>query len=135
MNILIVGSGGREHALAWKIAQSQRAEKVFVAPGNAGTALERRIENVSISSSDIEALITFGKEEGIGLTIVGPEAPLVAGITDAFNEAGLPCFGPSQKAAQLEGSKAFPRTSLFVTAFPPPLTKPSQIWRKPMKRG
>ena len=112
MNILIVGSGGREHALAWKIAQSRLAEKVFVAPGNAGTALERGVENVSIPSSDIEALITFGKEKDIGLTIVGPEAPLVAGITDAFNETRLPCFGPSQKAAQLEGSKAFAKDFL-----------------------
>lgn len=112
MNILIVGSGGREHALAWKIAQSRQAEKVFVAPGNAGTALDRGVENVSIPSSDIGALITFGKEKDIGLTIVGPEAPLVAGITDAFNETRLPCFGPSQKAAQLEGSKAFAKDFL-----------------------
>jgi phosphoribosylamine--glycine ligase len=112
MNILIVGSGGREHALAWKIAQSQQAEKVFVATGNAGTALERGVENVSIPSSEIDALIAFGREKGIGLTIVGPEAPLVAGITDAFNEARLPCFGPSQKAARLEGSKAFAKDFL-----------------------
>ena len=107
MKVLIVGSGGREHALAWKAAQSRRAEKVFVAPGNAGTAQEPGVENIDIGSQDIDALAAFVRKEDVGLTIVGPEAPLVAGITDAFQEAGLACFGPTQNAARLEGSKAF----------------------------
>jgi phosphoribosylamine--glycine ligase len=102
-----VGSGGREHALAWKTARSNRAEKVFVAPGNAGTAQEPGVENIGIGSEDIESLIAFVREKGVALTIVGPEAPLVAGITDAFHQAGLACFGPTKDAARLEGSKAF----------------------------
>ena len=107
MNVLIVGSGGREHALAWKAARSNRAEKVFVAPGNAGTAQEPGVENIDIGPDDIDALAAFVRKEGVGLTIIGPEAPLVAGITDAFHKAGLPCFGPTKDAARLEGSKAF----------------------------
>ncbi|HBF09249.1 MAG: phosphoribosylamine--glycine ligase [Pseudomonadota bacterium] len=107
MNILILGNGGREHALAWKAAQSPLAETVFVAPGNGGTAQEANIKNVDISATDIPALITFAKENNVGLTIVGPEAPLVIGVVDAFQEAGLKIFGPSKGAAQLEGSKAF----------------------------
>lgn len=107
MKVMIVGGGGREHALAWKTAQSRRVDKVYVAPGNAGTAIEPNIENVAIAADDITALLTFAKQECIDLTIVGPEAPLVAGIVDAFEEAGLRCFGPTRKAAQLEGSKAF----------------------------
>lgn len=107
MNILIVGSGGREHALAWKVRQSPRAEKVFVAPGNAGTALEKGIENVAIAADDIAGLLEFAERENIGLTIVGPEVPLVLGIVDRFQQAGLRCFGPVAKAAQLEGSKSF----------------------------
>lgn len=107
MKILIVGGGGREHALAWKVAQSPRAEKVFVAPGNAGTALESALENVAICAEDVPALLAFASSQSIDLTIVGPEAPLVLGIVDAFREAGLKCFGPIQAAAQLEGSKAF----------------------------
>ncbi len=107
MKILIVGSGGREHALAWKVKQSTKADRVFVAPGNAGTAQEKGIENVAISSDDIPALIAFAQQEQIDLTIVGPEAPLVAGIVDRFTAAGLDCFGPTANAAQLEGSKAF----------------------------
>ncbi|MGR9098963.1 MAG: phosphoribosylamine--glycine ligase [Gammaproteobacteria bacterium] len=107
MKVLIVGSGGREHALAWKSLQSSQVEKVFVAPGNAGTEMEPGVENVDVSSDDIPALIDFAQSENIGLTIVGPEAPLVAGIVDAFRQAGLRCFGPSSQAAQLEGSKAF----------------------------
>ncbi len=106
-NIMIVGSGGREHALAWKAAQSPRAATVFVAPGNAGTALEPGMENVAIAADDIPALVEFARENAVGLTIVGPEAPLVAGVVDAFQAAGLPCFGPVQEAARLEGSKAF----------------------------
>jgi len=112
MNILIIGSGGREHALAWKAAQSPQADKVFVAPGNAGTALEPGLVNVEIASDDIDSLITFARGEDIGLTIVGPEAPLVMGIVGAFQAAGLSCFGPSKGAAQLEGSKSFTKDFL-----------------------
>jgi len=107
MKILIVGSGGREHALAWKAKQSEKVEKVFVAPGNAGTALESLIENVAIAVDDIASLLEFAQKEAIDLTIIGPEIPLVLGIVDRFTEAGLRCFGPSAKAAQLEGSKTF----------------------------
>lgn len=107
MKILIVGSGGREHALAWKVKQSTNVEKVFVAPGNAGTALEAGVENVAIAVDDIAGLLAFAQQEKIALTIIGPEIPLVLGIVDRFQQAGLPCFGPSAKAAQLEGSKTF----------------------------
>jgi phosphoribosylamine--glycine ligase len=107
MKILIVGSGGREHALAWKAKQSTKVEKVFVAPGNAGTALEPGIENVAIAVDDIAALLDFAQKEAVGLTIIGPEVPLVAGIVDRFQAAGLKCFGPTAEAAQLEGSKSF----------------------------
>ncbi len=112
MNILIVGSGGREHALAWKAAQSPLADKVYVAPGNAGTALESNLENIDISATDINGLLVFAQSHDIGLTIVGPEAPLVIGIVDAFQKAGLTIFGPTQAAAQLEGSKAFTKDFL-----------------------
>ncbi|NKN32877.1 phosphoribosylamine--glycine ligase [Marichromatium bheemlicum] len=112
MNILIIGGGGREHALAWKAAQSPLAERVYVAPGNGGTALEPKLENVPIDAEDIAALVAFAREQQIGLTIVGPEAPLVAGVVDAFAEAGLACFGPRRDAAQLEGSKAFTKDFL-----------------------
>jgi phosphoribosylamine---glycine ligase len=112
MNILVIGSGGREHALAWKAAQSPLADKVYVAPGNAGTALEARLENVEIDVLAIDELIAFARGKQVGLTIVGPEAPLVAGIVDAFTAAGLPCFGPTQAAAQLEGSKSFTKDFL-----------------------
>jgi phosphoribosylamine--glycine ligase len=112
MNILIIGSGGREHALAWKAAQSPLAEKVFVAPGNAGTAREPKVENVAIAADDIDRLLAFAAERDVGLTIVGPEAPLVLGVVDAFRTAGLACFGPTKGAAQLEGSKAFAKDFL-----------------------
>ncbi|RLA24235.1 MAG: phosphoribosylamine--glycine ligase [Gammaproteobacteria bacterium] len=112
MKVLIVGGGGREHALAWKAAQSNKVEKVFVAPGNAGTALESKLENVAISAEDIPALLKFAQDEQIELTIVGPEQPLVAGIVDRFSEAGLRCFGPNQDCAQLEGSKTFSKDFL-----------------------
>lgn len=105
MNVLIVGSGGREHALAWKIAQSPRAQRVFVAPGNAGTAADA--ENVPIPADDFPALIKFAKENDVALSVVGPEAPLAAGIVDAFTQAGLRTFGPGKAAAQLEASKVF----------------------------
>jgi len=107
MKILIVGSGGREHALAWKAKQSANVSTVFVAPGNAGTAIEDNIINVAISVEDIPALIKLAQQEDIALTIIGPEVPLVMGIVDAFTEAGLKCFGPSAQAAQLEGSKTY----------------------------
>ena len=107
MQVLIVGSGGREHALAWKSAQSNTVTKVYVAPGNAGTAQEPKVENVPIAATAIDDLLAFAQRHDIGLTIIGPEAPLVAGIVDAFQDAGLACFGPRRGAAQLEGSKAF----------------------------
>ncbi|MGB5346626.1 MAG: phosphoribosylamine--glycine ligase [Woeseia sp.] len=112
MKVLIVGGGGREHALAWKCAQSDRVREVLVAPGNAGTALETRVRNVAVAADDIDALLELAALEMIGLTIVGPEAPLVAGIVDRFRERGLPCFGPTAAAAQLEGSKAFTKDFL-----------------------
>lgn len=118
LKVLVIGSGGREHALAWKSAQSSRVEKVYVAPGNAGTALDSGLENVDIDVSDIESMVSFAKDKGIGLTIVGPEAPLVAGLTDAFNEAGLYCFGPSRGASRLEGSKVFTKNFLSRHSIP-----------------
>ena len=118
MRVLVIGSGGREHALAWKLAQSPLVDSVYVAPGNAGTAREATIKNVDISSDDISALVAFAGEHDIGLTVVGPEAPLVAGVVDAFQAAGLRCFGPSSGAAQLEGSKAFTKDFLARHAIP-----------------
>jgi len=110
--ILIIGNGGREHALAWKAAKSESVEHVYVAPGNAGTATEAKLSNVELDVLDFERLAGFAKEQQIDLTIVGPEAPLVEGIVDYFNEQGLACFGPSKGAAQLEGSKAFTKDFL-----------------------
>ncbi len=107
MKVLIIGSGGREHALAWRAAQSPRVERVLVAPGNAGTAREAKVENHPVAATDIPALVDLARSEGVDLTIVGPEAPLVAGVVDAFAEAGLACFGPTAACARLEGSKAF----------------------------
>ena len=112
MKLLVVGGGGREHALAWKAAQSQQVERVYVAPGNAGTALEPGVENIDVGAEDLDALLAFASAEQIDLTIVGPEAPLVAGIVDRFEEAGLMIFGPSACAAQLEGSKTFTKDFL-----------------------
>jgi len=112
MNVLIIGSGGREHALAWKAAQSPQVEKVFVAPGNAGTLLDHKLANVSIDVLDFARLADFAESNNVGLTIVGPEVPLVAGVVDFFNERNLPCFGPTKGAAQLEGSKAFTKDFL-----------------------
>jgi phosphoribosylamine--glycine ligase len=112
VKILIIGNGGREHALAWKCAQSADVDEVLVAPGNAGTARENKVRNVAVSSDDIEALAALAEEENVELTIVGPEAPLVAGVVDRFNDLGLPCFGPTAAAAQLEGSKAFTKDFL-----------------------
>lgn len=112
MNILIIGSGGREHALAWKAAQSELADRVYVAPGNAGTEREPGLENVAIKADDCQALADFAASHDIGLTIVGPEVPLVAGVVDLFRERDLPIFGPTRDAAQLEGSKRFSKDFL-----------------------
>ena len=126
MNVLIVGNGGREHALAWKISQSPRADRVFVAPGNAGTDIEG--ENVPIQADDFPALIRFARENKVGLTVVGPEAPLAAGIVDAFQAEGLRIFGPSQAAAELEASKVFCKDLLRSADIP---TADYQVFRDP----
>ena len=118
MKVLIIGSGGREHALSWKIAQSPLVNSVYVAPGNGGTELESNITNVNIPSDDIEGLSTFAFKNKINLTIVGPEDPLVNGITDNFTEKGLKCFGPTKDAAQLEGSKDFMKKFLEDNQIP-----------------
>jgi phosphoribosylamine--glycine ligase len=118
MKVLIIGSGGREHALAWKVAQSPRVAAVYVAPGNAGTATEPRTRNVPIAAEDVDGLVRFALAEDVDLTIVGPEGPLVLGVTDAFRSAGLRCFGPSRRAAQLEGSKAFSKDFLSRHGIP-----------------
>ncbi|WFF40515.1 phosphoribosylamine--glycine ligase [Salinicola endophyticus] len=118
MKVLILGGGGREHALAWKAAQSPQVDTVFVAPGNAGTAREAGLTNVAIDAMDFDALIAFARDNDVELTIVGPEAPLVAGVVDRFQQAGLAIFGPSAAAAQLEGSKAFTKDFLARHAIP-----------------
>lgn len=118
MKILIIGGGGREHALAWKCAQGAGVDEVLVAPGNAGTALETGVRNVDVAAEDIDRLIDLAVAETIDLTIVGPEVPLVAGIVDRFQERGLACFGPSAAAAQLEGSKAFAKDFLRRHSIP-----------------
>ncbi|WP_086480737.1 phosphoribosylamine--glycine ligase [Oceanospirillum sanctuarii] len=118
MKVLIIGSGGREHALAWKAAQSESVTQVFVAPGNAGTAIEPKLENVALDVLDFDGLVAFAKSNEIGLTIVGPEAPLVDGIVDRFRDEGLRIFGPSKGAAQLEGSKAFTKDFLARQKIP-----------------
>ena len=112
MKSLIIGSGGREHALAWKVAQSKLVDQVWVAPGNAGTARENKVQNVAIQVTELEKLTAFAKDQGVGLTIVGPEAPLVEGLSDRFKQAGLRCFGPGREASRLEGSKAFTKDFL-----------------------
>ena len=113
MKLLVIGSGGREHALAWKLAQSPRVEQMLVAPGNAGTAREKRVRNVDVAATDVEGLLKLARDERVDLTVVGPEAPLVAGIVDKFRASGLRCFGPRKLAAQLEGSKAFAKDFLL----------------------
>ena len=118
MKVLVVGSGGREHALAWKISKSSLVSEIFVAPGNGGTENEKSIQNISIASNDIEGLSNFAKKSGIDLTIVGPEDPLVNGITDKFQNKGLLCFGPSKDAARLEGSKEFMKDFLLRNEIP-----------------
>lgn len=118
MKIMVIGGGGREHALAWKLAQSPRAEIVYVCPGNAGTAREDGLQNVAIDAHDIPALLGFAEREAIDLTVVGPEAPLVAGVVDSFRAAGLSIFGPTRDAARLEGSKSFSKDFLRRHAIP-----------------
>lgn len=118
MKVLIIGGGGREHALAWKVAQSPLVAQVFVAPGNAGTAREAGLANVDIAVDDLDGLVAFARDEGIDLTIVGPEAPLVVGVVDRFREAGMAIFGPTAGAAQLEGSKSFTKDFLARHAIP-----------------
>lgn len=115
MKVLVIGSGGREHALAWKLAQSAGVDEVIVAPGNAGTAGEAGVRNVSVAADDLPGLVALAQDEGVGFTLVGPEAPLVAGVVDLFTENGLPCFGPTAAAAQLEGSKDFSKE--FLTRY------------------
>ncbi|UPG94775.1 phosphoribosylamine--glycine ligase [Luteibacter aegosomatissinici] len=112
MKVLVIGSGGREHALAWKLGQSPRVDEVIVAPGNAGTAVEPGLRNASVAVTDLDGLVALAKAEGVGLTVVGPEVPLVAGVVDRFTAEGLRCFGPRAAAAQLEGSKAFAKDFL-----------------------
>ncbi|MEZ5476600.1 MAG: phosphoribosylamine--glycine ligase [Thiolinea sp.] len=112
MKVLVVGGGGREHALAWRIGQSPQVTAVLVAPGNAGTAVEPKLHNVEVAADDVAGLVALARNEGVDLTVVGPEAPLVLGIVDAFAAAGLRCFGPTAQAAQLEGSKAFTKDFL-----------------------
>jgi phosphoribosylamine--glycine ligase len=118
MHLLIIGSGGREHALAWKVRQSPLVDRVWVAPGNGGTASEPGVENISIRADDIPGLVAFARQQEVGLTLVGPEAPLVAGVADAFAAAGLRCFGPTAAAAQLEGSKQFTKAFLARHGIP-----------------
>jgi len=118
MNILVIGGGGREHALAWKLAQSPRVTEVLVAPGNAGTALEPKCRNAQVATADIAGLVALARTEGVSLTIVGPEGPLVAGVVDAFEAAGLACFGPRRLAARLEGSKQFTKEFLVRHRIP-----------------
>jgi phosphoribosylamine--glycine ligase len=116
MKVLVIGQGGREHVLAWKLTQSPLVKEVFCAPGNAGTATEA--VNLPISATDIPALVKFAKKEQIGLTVVGPEAPLVIGLVDALEAAGLKVFGPTQKAAELEGSKTFSKSLMKQAGVP-----------------
>ena len=118
MRVLIVGGGGREHALAWKCAQSARVREVLVAPGNAGTAAEPRVRNVAVATGDLAGLVALARAEAVDLTIIGPEQPLVAGVVDAFQAAGLRCFGPPARAARLEGSKAFAKEFLHRHGIP-----------------
>ena len=118
MKILVIGGGGREHALAWKLAQSPRVTEVLVSPGNAGTALEPKCRNAPVTATDIAGLVALARAEGIGLTVVGPEGPLVAGVVDAFAAAGLACFGPGKLAARLEGSKQFTKEFLVRHRIP-----------------
>ena len=118
MNVLVIGSGGREHALAWKIAQSERVSKVFVSPGNGGTAIEEKCENIDIKADDFENLIKFVKENNVALTVVGPEDPLAKGVVDEFEKENLRIFGPNKDAAQLEASKKFAKEIMIAANIP-----------------
>ena len=118
MEVLVVGGGGREHALAWKLSASEGVEQVYVAPGNAGTAREPGVENVALGAEDVPGLVEFAATRRIGLTVVGPEAPLVAGVADALAGERLPCFGPCASAARLEGSKSFAKSFLVRHRIP-----------------
>ncbi len=118
MRVLVIGGGGREHAMAWSLARSEGVAEVLVAPGNAGTAREPRVRNVQVGAGDIPALVQLAREQAVAFTVVGPEAPLVAGVVDAFEEAGLPCLGPSAAAAELEGSKAFAKAFMARNGIP-----------------
>ncbi len=118
MKVLVIGGGGREHALAWKLAQSPKVTEVIVAPGNAGTALEPKCRKAAVAATDIAGLVALARAKGAGLTVVGPEGPLVAGIVAAFEAAGLPCFGPQRLAARLEGSKQFTKEFLVRHGIP-----------------
>src|SRR6476646_4861247 len=118
MKVLVIGNGGREHALAWKLAQSSRVDEVLVAPGNAGTAREAKCRNVAIGATDLAALLKLAQDEGVELTVVGPEAPLVAGVVDAFRAACQRVVGPTAAAAQLECSKAFAKDFLARHVIP-----------------
>ncbi|MDN3516056.1 phosphoribosylamine--glycine ligase [Aquisalimonas lutea] len=139
MNVLIIGGGGREHALAWSAARSPRVDTVYVAPGNAGTAGEPKCVNVQVGAEDVPALVALARDYDVGLTIVGPEAPLVVGVVDAFREAGLRCFGPTMAAAQLEGSKAFSKAFLerhgIPTAGYASFTDPGEAYHYITERG
>ena len=112
MKILVVGSGGREHALAWSLARAARVDEVIVAPGNAGTAAEPKVRNENVGAEDINGLLRLAQDENVDLTVIGPEAPLVAGIVDRFVDTGLRCFGPTAAGARLEGSKAYTKDFL-----------------------
>lgn len=118
MKVLVIGGGGREHAVAWALARSERVAEVIVAPGNAGTAREEKVRNVQVGAEDIPALVQIAREQGVDFTVVGPEAPLVAGVVDAFEEAGLDCLGPGSAAAELEGSKAFAKAFMARHGIP-----------------
>ena len=133
MRLLIVGSGGREHALAWKAKQSYLVSEIFVAPGNGGTASEENVNNIDIPAEDIEKLSEFALENNIDLTIVGPEIPLVKGITNKFQSLGLNCFGPTKDAARLEGSKEFMKN--FLTKYQIPNTKLQNNKKQKWHRG
>ena len=133
MRILILGSGGREHALAWKCAASPRVKEVIVAPGNAGTATEAKSRNVELKDSSVAAMLDLARREKPDLTIVGPEGPLVAGVVDAFTAQGLRCFGPKQAAARLEGSKAF--TKEFLARHRIPTARSRTFTRETFDRG
>ena len=129
MRVLIIGSGGREHALSWKVAQSGKAEKIYCAPGNGGTAQEG--ENIPLKDSDIAGLVSFAKENAVDFVIPGPELPLTLGVVDAMTQAGIRCFGPSRWCAQLEGSKAFAKDIMQKAASPPPPAACSPNWKPP----